>query len=383
MMLTERLEADQVRAIRATGQRLDTQRGAASPLKLLRHLVAVQAQDMAAAALGVAVRADNLTVAAVDNARNVERSIVRVWCLRGTLHLVAAEDVHWLLELVRPRLATANRRRRAELGLDDADTERGVRIIEQSLGAEGPLTRAQIAQHLRRCRIASEGQATIHLIWRAAIDGLVCYGPDHEGQETFVALADWLAAHKHKTPPDPVLELARRYLAAYGPATLEDFSVWSGLPSGDAGPAWHALRTEAASVSTPYGEMLLSAREAERGDHAVRLLPSFDAVWLAYRDHNVFVGREYHRRVFPGGGIIRPLLFAQARIVGCWMRRAARQRIDVSVDLFEPLDQDALGAAVLDYGRIAGRTAGLVARELARKYPAPRDSGEANANPPQ
>jgi len=96
--------------------------------------VAVQAQDMAAAALGVAVRADNLTVAAVDDARNVERSNVRLRCLRGTMHLVAAEDVHWLLEVVRPRLATANRRRHAELGLDDADTERGTR---QSSGGDG------------------------------------------------------------------------------------------------------------------------------------------------------------------------------------------------------------------------------------------------------
>ena len=359
-MIAGGLDADQVRAIRAAGQRLDTQRGPASPPNVVRHLVAVQAQDMAAAALGVAVRADNLTIAAVDNARNIERSIVRVWCLRGTLHLVAAEDVHWLLELVRPRLVTANRRRRAELGLDDADTERGVRIIEQSLDAEGPLTRAQIAQRLRRGRIASEGQATIHVIWRAAIDGLVCYGPDHEGRETFVALADWVPADKRTTPPDPVLELARRYLVAYGPATRGDFSAWSGLPSGDVRRAWHALRTEAASVSTPYGEMLLSTPHATPGQANVRLLPGFDGVWLGYRDHNVFVAREYQPRVFPGGGIIRALLFANSHIVGSWTRRAARQRIDVSVDLFEPLDEDALAAAVLDYGRIAGRTAGLL-----------------------
>lgn len=165
----------------------------------------------------MAVRADNLTVAVIDHARNVERSIERLWCLRGTLHPVAANDVHWLLELVRPRLATANRRRRAELGLDDADTDRGVRVIAQSLEADGPLARAQIAERLRRSGIASEGKATIHLIWRAAIDGPVCYRPDEDGQETFVALEDWMRAQKRTTPPDPALELARRHLAAYGP----------------------------------------------------------------------------------------------------------------------------------------------------------------------
>ena len=63
------------------------------------------------------VRTDKLTVAAVDDARNVERSITRLWCLRGSLHLVVAEDVYWLLELMRPRLATANRRAAALPGV--------------------------------------------------------------------------------------------------------------------------------------------------------------------------------------------------------------------------------------------------------------------------
>jgi DNA glycosylase AlkZ-like len=356
------LDGDEVRALRIAGQRLDLRRGRDSASNVVRHLVAVQAQDMAAAALGLAVRADNLTLAAVEDARNVERSIVRVWCLRGTLHLVAAEDVHWLLDLVRPRLARANRRRLAELGLDDADVERGVRIIEQSLEAEGPLTRAQIADRLRRGGIAWEGQATIHVIWRAAIDGLVCYGPDRDGLETFVALEACVPGRIGTTPSDPVLELARRYLATYGPATHNDFVAWSGLSSVDVRRAWSALRAEAVRVNTPYGEMLLSELHAGPGDAVVRLLPGFDGLWLAYRDHDVFLRRAYHRRVFPGGGIIRPVLLADDHIIGSWTRRATRQRLDVSIDLFEAFDQAALETAVLDYGRIAGRSARLVER---------------------
>jgi hypothetical protein len=363
-MCAEALEGDQVRAIRVAGQRLDVQRDRQSASNVVRQVVAVQAQDRAAAALGVAVRADDVTLAAVDDARNLERSIVRLWCLRGTLHLVAAEDVHWLLELMRPHLAAANRRRRLELGLDDADTERGLRIIAQSLAAREPLTRAQIAEHLRRGGIAWEGQATIHLIWRAAMDGLVCYGPDQLGQETFVALDDWVAATPRRTTPaDPALELARRYLAAYGPATGADFGAWSGLPSRDARRAWSALRSEARSVSTPYGEMLLSERHATPGDGVVRLLPGFDGIWIAYREHDVFLGRKYHRRVFPGGGVIRPLVFADDHVVGTWARRATPRRVEISVVLFEALDNDALQRAVVNYGQVAGRTSGLVDTE--------------------
>jgi DNA glycosylase AlkZ-like len=147
--------------------------------------------------------------------------------------------------------------------------------------AEGPLTRAQIAERLRRNDIAAEGQATIHLIWRAAIDGLVCYGPEHVGDETFVALDDWLPQNKRIRPADPVLELARRYLAAYGPATREDFVVWSGLARRDVSRAWSALRTESTPVSTPYGEMLFSRQHATPAPAVARLLPSFDGLWVA------------------------------------------------------------------------------------------------------
>src|SRR3954469_21362285 len=128
-MLVFRREAEQ----RAAAQWLDTPRREVSTADVVAHLVAVQAQDRPAATFGIAVRADGLTARQVDRARNTERSIVRLWCLRGTLHIVAAEDVHWLLDLLRPRLADANRRRRAELGLDDAVTERGVRIVAESL----------------------------------------------------------------------------------------------------------------------------------------------------------------------------------------------------------------------------------------------------------
>ena len=317
---------------------------------------------MAAAALGVAVRADDLTAAAVDHARNLDRLVVRTWLLRGTLHLVAAEDVHWLLELVRKRLATANRRRRAEIGLDDADTERGVRIVAQSVEAHGPLTRAQIADRLRRAGIAFEGQATIHVIWRAAIDGLVCYGLDQDGAETFVALEHWVPPQQRRTPSDPILELARRYLAACGPATREDFTAWSGLPGGDVRRAWTALRAEADSVSTPFGEMLVATQHSRPGNPIARLLPAFDTIWVAYREHDVFLRREHHKHVFPGGGIIRPLVFADNHVVGSWTRRTTRHGIDVAVDLIDAVDQDTLNAAVAEFGRIEDRAATLLHR---------------------
>src|SRR5262249_51977083 len=135
-------------------------------------------------------------------------------------------DVRWLLELIRPGLVAANRTRRRELGLDDEDTARGVALLRRYL-ADAPRTRAEISAHLAEHGVASEGQATIHVIWRAAVDGLVCYGPDPAGEATFVLLEDWVAPAS--APAELLGDLVRRYQAAYGPADVEDFMAWSGL----------------------------------------------------------------------------------------------------------------------------------------------------------
>jgi winged helix DNA-binding protein len=346
------VDTDELRGLRAAAQRLDAGRGAASAHQVVHEMVALQAQDLAAATFGVAVRADDLRAAAVDYARNVERSIVRLWCLRGTLHLVAAEDVRWLLDLVRPRLAIANRRRRAELGLDEAATARGVHLIAESLHAEGPLTRAELAERLKRNGLAWEGQATIHVIWRAAIDGLVCFGPDREGQETFVALDDWVRASTQRHPVDPVIELARRYIRAFGPATADGFAAWSGLPGAEVRRVWtEPGAMQAAAVSTPYGEMLVASDQRPLSAPVTRLLPAFDAVWVGYRNHEPLIEQAFVRQVFPGGGVIRPMVFGANRTMGTWVRRGS----EVRMTMFDGSEEGELEAAVLELGRIYSR----------------------------
>ncbi len=310
-------------------------------------MLAIQAQDLPAATLGIGVRADDLTVTHVDHARNVERSIVRTWCLRGTLHLVAAEDVRWLLELVRPGLIAANRTRRRKLGLTDDDTARGVALIRNHLADHGPCTRAELAAHLTEHGIASEGQATIHVIWRAAIDGVVCYGPDRAGESTFVLLEDWAPAGS--LPTDAMGELVRRYQTAYGPATIEDCLAWSGLGRRGVERAW-------------MDGIVAQPKPPSRVDQRARLLPAFDGVWLAYRDHTLLVAPERQKRLFPGGGVLRPIVLRDSRAVGTWTRRATRHGVEVSVNLFERVPRSALEAAVVELGRFLEISASL--REL-------------------
>ncbi|MFJ2026155.1 winged helix DNA-binding domain-containing protein [Streptomyces sp. NPDC087897] len=310
------------RLLRARAQAIGGGVREESAAAVLDRVFAVQAQDLPAAELGLRVRAHGLTAPAVRRATDTERTAVRGWFMRGTLHLVPAADVRWLLALFGPvHLALAARRLR-ELELDDAVCARSERIITEAIAAEGPLTRAQLTDRLTTIGVPPKGQAAFHLIRRAALAGLICHGPQRGGDATFVLLDDWLPA---AGPPSftgaaAERELARRYRLAHGPSDAEDFAHWSGLRTTAARRAWAALPDTPAD---PRGEP---------AGPDVRLLPAYDDYLVAYRTRDLSVPAEHARRVWPGGGQIRPTVLVDGLAVGTWS--GGRRGTPVTVDLF-------------------------------------------------
>ena len=161
--------------------------------------------------------------------------------MRGTLHMVAAEDAGWLVALLGPGFAAGNRRRRLQLGLDDRLCERAMEALPAVL-AGGPLSRGELVQALaaKGVRVDPGGQAPAHLVGYAAMRGLICRGPDLDGDEaSYVLLEEWAGPGRALGPDEALAELARRYLAGHGPAAPEDLAAWSGLAdsAGPGGPS--------------------------------------------------------------------------------------------------------------------------------------------------
>src|SRR6266699_3704811 len=140
------LSDDRVRLLHMRAQRLIPQQVDAitDVAHVVKELCGLQSQDAFAATLAVRVRSAGLVAADVEHARIQERSVVRTWGLRGTLHLLATEDLSWLLPLIGPTFVALDRRRRAELGLDEDTCRRGIQIIRQVLSSRGPLTRDKL-----------------------------------------------------------------------------------------------------------------------------------------------------------------------------------------------------------------------------------------------
>jgi hypothetical protein len=410
---------DLIRQLRLRSQRLLDPVG--SFPDAAHAVVGIQAQDMPAAALSLRCRTSGLTAALAERARNHDRTLVRTWLMRGTLHLSTVEDVALLLPLMGPRFAADGRRRRLQLKLDDATTERGLGHLKRLL-AHGPMPRDTLREKLAAQGIPTAGQALIHLLFFAALEGQVCYGPDlpadnrasetevpdqsarsaGRSKETFVLLEDWLpadAVRAIKSPPERdkgLAEIARRYLAAFGPATPEDLAAWSGLPMGDVRRGWGQIANETmelpdivrvmsakgganaaaggASAGARKPMWLLKSRATEarqlasdepekaRSTPHVRLLPAFDTYLMGYRSRDLTVAANYSKRILPGGGIIRPSLLVNGRVQGTWRIERKRGGLTVHVETFNALPgnmRPVLEAEVADIGHFLGMKASL------------------------
>ncbi len=141
----------------------------------MKELCGIQAQELSSAALAIRARTTGSAAADVEQARIEERSIVRTWGPRGTLHLLATEDIGWLLPFLGPVFIAGDRRRRAELGLDEETCARAIHILRDVLANQGPLTRAELVEQLATHGIHLEGQARPHLLSRAALEGVICF----------------------------------------------------------------------------------------------------------------------------------------------------------------------------------------------------------------
>jgi hypothetical protein len=358
-----RLSEDRVRRLRLRAQRLAGRRPG-DVAEVARAVGGLQAQDTPASRLAVRARSTGLDEAAVRRACDQERSVVRTWVMRGTLHLVAAEDAGWLVALLGPGFAAGNRRRRLQLGLDDARCERALAALPAVL-AGGPLSRAGLVAGLAAegVQIEPKGQAPAHLVGYAAMRGLVCRGPDLDGDEpSYVLLEAWSGAGRALDGDDALAELARRYLGGHGPAAPEDLAAWSGLALGRARRAFELVAAELDEVEldgrplwAPARTLALATGAGRSSGPVVRLLGRFDDYLLGWRSRDLVLDPAFAGRVHAGGGWFHPALVVDGRVAGTWRARRAGNRLELTVEPFGGRlprgARPALEAEAADVGR--------------------------------
>ena len=342
---------------RLSSQRIDGEKFE-KPEEVVRWLGAIQAQDYAQALWAVGLRLRSATVADVERAI-ADARIVRTWPMRGTIHFVPSEDVGWMLKLAASRMIARDGRRLEQLGLDEGVMERCGALFRDALGGGKRLPRPEMMRLLEDAGIRTDGQRGYHVLWYLSQVALICPGPMHDKQQTFVLLDEWVPHPRELSREESLAELAGRYFASHGPATVHDFARWTGLTVTESREA-----VEAAPGLVPEkiaGKEYWTSEDARghaAGDGSgVHLLPGFDEYLLGYKDRGAVLAAEHASRIVPGGnGVFLPTIVIGGQVVGTWRRKLKKNSVGITLKPFARLgdQEERVIEATETYGAFVG-----------------------------
>lgn len=314
-------------------------------VKAVTRTGGIQAQVMSAAELALWARVDGLSPRDVQSALWQERTLVKTWAMRGTLHLIAASDLP-LYVAARSMHADRNWLKYfTYYGITPAQYEAFLAAVPQVLGSE-PMTREQLAAALARHIGAPELRRLLlssswGSLWKpSALRGDLCFGPNQGRNVTFVRPGQWIGKWQSVEPHLALQEIARRYLRAYGPATPEDFARWWELRIVPARKLFQSIEDELEEVDVEGWRALalrttLEPRQRLETPGAVRLLPLFDAYTLGLgRDLEPLLPRAYKRQVFRPQGWISAVVLVDGYMKGVWEYKIRRSPTIVKINMF-------------------------------------------------
>jgi hypothetical protein len=328
-----------------------------SPEETVRRMVAVQSQDYPGGLWAVGLRTRGATEADVERAL-AEKKIVRTWPMRGTLHIVAAADVRWMLRLLAPRIVAGSAGRVRQLGLDEKTFSKSRALFTKALDGGRHLSRNGMYRLLEGARISPAGQRGIHILWRLAQEGLLCFGAREGVSQTFVLLDEWVSDGPLPGRDEALALLAERYFISHGPATVKDFAWWSGLRVADATKGLQAARGRLVSTivnGDTYWLDPASRPPQDRTDKAY-LLPPFDEFLVGYRD----------RAAVSPVGLLSPTVVVGGRVKGTWSRLTEKSGLRVEIRLFPSAGtgvDDAAARAVREYQKFRASSAKILTSE--------------------
>jgi Winged helix DNA-binding domain len=340
-------------------------------LDVVARIGGLHAQVMSSAELTVHARVDGLEPDAVQRALWDERALVKLWAMRGTLHLLPATELDtWLGALgtydhyLKPVWL-----RNFEITRDEL--ERLIDAIAKALDGQ-PLTREELGAAVARLSGSRELEEKVQGSWGpylkpASFRGRLCFGPNDGQRVRFTKPAAWLGRELDAHDPEAALrEVTRRHLGAFGPASREDLARWWGVRPPQGGRMLEALGEEVVSVDVEgTGGWMLREHAAEAAAvepvEVVRLLPGFD-MWVigAARDAAALLDPAEKKRVYRNQGWISPVLLVDGRMEGVWKHERKGKRLVVTIEPFGKLPKRVRTEAEAEAERVAAFVGGAL-----------------------
>jgi hypothetical protein len=324
------------------------------PEEVVSWLGAIQAQEYPGAKWAVAQRTKGLTEAAIEQAF-AEGAILRTHLLRPTWHFVTPADIRWLLKLTAPRVNAVNASYYRKFGLAETVLAQTNAVLAKALEGGKQLMRSELEAVLQQGGLATATDDRLRLAYimmRAELDGIICSGALRGKQHTYTLLEERVPPARLLERDEALAELASRFFTGHGPATLKDYTWWSGLPAADARAGLEMVKVQfAQEVVDGKTYWFAPAEPASKGATPIaHLLPAYDEYTIAYKDHSDVLDPQYLDQIIAGSGIA---IIIDGRITGTWKRKFKKGAVVVTLTLFTSLteaENEAVIRAAHQYG---------------------------------
>lgn len=338
-------------------------------LEAVEAVHGIQAQIQAHAYFAVAQRVQKVTSAQIDRALWQDRTLIKTWAMRGTVHwLPRSEEPIFSAGMIRLR-ADTNVQWWANQGVSQEELYALCTQIVEIIGDE-PKTRQEVAD-IAEGQVAERWNEWLRSSWgglyaSASQRGLLVFGPPRGNNVLFANRASWLGGIPEVDPEAAALEMIRRYIRSYGPVTFQDLSHWLGVTQNRVKPWWDLIAEERVPVTTAGVTRWVLAgdedrvREMEGAKLPVRLLPAFDPLTLAYRDKTEMLAAEHYKRIYGAAAWVYPAVLVNGSIAGTWTYERKSKHIQVTVYPFRRLNkqiQAAIEREATHLAKTIGRTA--------------------------
>lgn len=351
MTLTE------VSQIRLQNQQISAQKFSAAK-EILNWMGAMQAQDYAMAKWAVGLRLPN-TSSEMIQASIDSGEILRTHVLRPTWHFVSSENIRWMQELTAPRILKSMKSGLVRLQLPPTALAKSLDVIEKALSKEKHLPREELVLVLGKNGIKNEDNRISHVLIYAELQGLICSGKDEGKKHTYALLDDRVPKIQPFHKEEALAKLAHLYFSSHGPATIADFSWWSGLSLTEARQGLEVVKQ--ALVSEKIGEHMYwfdpSFSLPKQYKDSLYLLPAFDEFLISYKDRSAIITFEDHKKTVSNNGMFRPIIVINGEIVGVWKRIFKKDRIVIEINSFRDFSsaiKKQVEAQALVFGEFMG-----------------------------
>jgi hypothetical protein len=326
---------------------------------VVTQLGAVQAQDYAGAKWAIAQRTKGLTDAEMDRAF-ADGTILRTHLMRPTWHFVTPADIRWMLMLTAPRVHAVNAFMYRQLELNKAEIKKSYTILEKTLRGNKQLTRTELGSTFEKAGIIAMGQRLSYFMMSAELDGIICSGARKGKQFTYALLEERVPQVKELTRDEALSKLVKRYFATRGPATLQDFTMWSGLTLIDAKNGIEMVKAEFGHETMNgqtywFSEVKLPAKVKSPTAY---LLANYDEYFIGFKDRSA-IGDVAKQAGIKGDdpSLIAHIVIINGQIVGGWKRSFKKNEVVVELNLFANLskaEHQAITAEAQRFGKFIG-----------------------------